>query len=74
MSYDAEGAILYSLTAKGTKILAEFTNPVVEYGNFPRVALKILEKLSSQNHKMTYSYDKFTIHFFFICILNLLLL
>lgn len=61
MSYDAEGAILYSLTAKGTKILAEFTNPVVEYGNFPRVALKILEKLSSQNHKMTYSYDKFCI-------------
>ncbi|KAG2377986.1 hypothetical protein C9374_008608 [Naegleria lovaniensis] len=54
-----DGFILYCVVAKGNKVLAEFTNPLVKYGNFQRVSLKILEKIPPLNSKMIYSYDSY---------------
>jgi vesicle-associated membrane protein 7 len=62
-AYDAEGSLLYSIVARGTKVLAEYTNPVVRSGNYPRIALKILEKIPSQDSKMTYTYDNYNFHY-----------
>ncbi|KAL0486150.1 vesicle-associated membrane protein 7 [Acrasis kona] len=62
-AYDAEGSLLYGIVARATKVLAEYTNPVVRSGNYPRVALKILEKIGPQDSKMTYTYDSYNFHY-----------
>jgi len=59
MAYNSEGDILYSVVARGAKIFAEATNPKVEYGNFPRITVRILEKIPPHNGKMSYVYDKY---------------
>jgi len=58
MSYAADGDIIYALAARGSKVLAEYTNAKVSSGNFPRVALKVLERIPAQNGKCSYQYDK----------------
>jgi vesicle-associated membrane protein 7 len=62
-AYDAEGSLLYAIVARGTKVLAEYTNPIIRSGNYPRIALKILEKIPPQDSKMTYTYDNYNFHY-----------
>lgn len=54
-----DGEILYALIAFGSTVFVEYTNPKVEYGNFPRAARKILEKLPARDHKMSITYDEY---------------
>lgn len=58
-AYDSEGDILYTLVARGNKVLAEYTNKKVVSGNFPRIALKVLEKIPPQDGKCSYTYDRY---------------
>lgn len=58
-NYDSEGSILYCVCARGTKVLAEFTNPEVDSGNFPRIALQLLGNISLQDQRMTIQYDRY---------------
>jgi hypothetical protein len=58
-SYESSGEILYSTVSKSTKLLAQFTNSTVEYGNFPRASLKLLEKIPSKNGRNIINYEKF---------------
>ena len=46
--------IIYSLVARGTCVLAEFTTTS---GNFTTVTRRILEKLPTEDSKMSYVYD-----------------
>ena len=73
-SYDSEGSILYCVCARGQKVLAEFTNPDVDSGNFPRIALQLLGNISPQDQRMTIQYDKFGNYhkFFFFQIFDFL--
>jgi len=53
--------IIYSLVARGTTILAEYSTAK---GNFDEVARRILEKVPSQtNSKMSYVYERHIFHY-----------
>ncbi|ONK78644.1 uncharacterized protein A4U43_C02F20960 [Asparagus officinalis] len=51
---------IYSFVARGTMVLAEFTEFT---GNFPAIAAQCLQKLPSSNNKFTYSCDHHTFNF-----------
>ncbi|KAK6930150.1 Longin domain [Dillenia turbinata] len=51
---------IYSFVARGTMILAEFTEFT---GNFPSIAAQCLQKLPSSNNKFTYNCDHHTFNF-----------
>jgi len=53
--------IIYSVVARGTVVLAEFSSA---RGNFDQVARKILEKIpTSANSKMSYVYERHIFHY-----------
>ncbi|KAF8980725.1 hypothetical protein BGZ46_003762, partial [Entomortierella lignicola] len=49
-------SIIYALVARGSLILAEYTNTS---GNFTTVTEAILEKIPPNNSKLTYVYDRY---------------
>jgi len=53
-------AIIYTLVARGTCVLAEFTSTS---GNFTTVTRRILEKIPGQDAKMSYVYDRHIFHY-----------
>ncbi|GJJ69837.1 vesicle-associated membrane protein 7 [Entomortierella parvispora] len=53
-------SIIYALVARGTVILAEYTN---SSGNFTTVTEAILEKIPPNNSKLTYVYDRYLFHY-----------
>ena len=53
--------IIYSLVARGTYILAEYTN---HDGDFPNIARRILAKSQKTKSKTTYHKDDFAFVFF----------
>ncbi|KAG7991348.1 hypothetical protein I3843_02G070500 [Carya illinoinensis] len=56
----SQESFIYSFVARGTMILAEYT----EFsGNFPAIAARCLEKLGSSNDKFTYTCDHHTFNF-----------
>ncbi|KAG0279402.1 hypothetical protein BGZ95_001332 [Linnemannia exigua] len=57
-------SIIYALVARGTIILAEYTN---SSGNFTTVTEAILEKIPPNNSKLTYVYDRQVYLFHYIC-------
>lgn len=52
--------IIYSLVARGTCVLAEFTSTS---GNFTTVTRRILEKIPPNDNKMSYVYDRHIFHY-----------
>ncbi|KAG1365211.1 hypothetical protein COCNU_12G002110 [Cocos nucifera] len=57
---EEKGWFIYSFVARGTMVLAEYT----EYtGNFPAIATQCLQKLPSSNNKFTYACDHHTFNF-----------
>eukprot|EP00298_Acanthocystis_sp_HF-20_P028464 c7204_g1_i1.p1 GENE.c7204_g1_i1~~c7204_g1_i1.p1 ORF type:complete len:126 (+),score=35.77 c7204_g1_i1:49-426(+) len=52
--------ILYALVSRGTVVLAEHA---ATSGNFVMVTRRILEKIPSQNGKMSYEYDSYIFHY-----------
>uniref|UniRef100_A0A7S0J027 V-SNARE coiled-coil homology domain-containing protein n=1 Tax=Calcidiscus leptoporus TaxID=127549 RepID=A0A7S0J027_9EUKA len=52
--------IIYSLVARGTCVLAEFTGTS---GNFTTVTRRILEKLPREDSRMSYVYDSHVFHY-----------
>ncbi|PKU66124.1 vesicle-associated membrane protein 724 [Dendrobium catenatum] len=55
-----EGWFIYSFVARGTIVLAEFT----EYtGNFPAIAAQCLQRLPASNNRYTYACDHHTFNF-----------
>ena len=48
--------LIYSLVARETVILAEFTSTS---GNFTTVTRRILERIPQKESKMSYVYDRF---------------
>ena len=46
---------VYALIARGKTVLAEYT---ATSGNFPTVTRVLLSKITSQDSKMSYVYDK----------------
>lgn len=52
--------IIYSLVARGTCVLAEFT---MTSGNFPTVTRRILERIPSDATRMSYVYDDHVFHY-----------
>ncbi|KAG9319718.1 hypothetical protein KVV02_008332 [Mortierella alpina] len=53
-------SIIYALVARGSLILAEYTN---SSGNFTTVTEAILAKIPPNNSKMTYVYDRYLFHY-----------
>lgn len=53
-------SFIYSFVARGTMVLAEFTEFT---GNFPAIAAQCLQKLPSSNNKFTYNCDHHTFNF-----------
>ncbi|CAK8697004.1 unnamed protein product [Clavelina lepadiformis] len=53
-------AILYTVIARGTTVLARYASCA---GNFQQVAEQILEKISSGDAKLTYSHGNFLFHY-----------
>ncbi|KAF9976036.1 hypothetical protein BGZ65_007996, partial [Modicella reniformis] len=53
-------SIIYTLIARGTTILTEYS---ASSGNFSTVAEQILGKLPPGNSKLTYSYDGYLFHY-----------
>ncbi|KAG0238937.1 hypothetical protein BGW42_000099 [Actinomortierella wolfii] len=53
-------SIIYALVARGSIILAEYTN---SSGNFTTVTEAILEKIPPNNSKLTYVYDRYLFHY-----------
>eukprot|EP00161_Ancyromonas_sigmoides_P025470 TRINITY_DN8531_c0_g3_i1.p2 TRINITY_DN8531_c0_g3~~TRINITY_DN8531_c0_g3_i1.p2 ORF type:complete len:258 (-),score=67.48 TRINITY_DN8531_c0_g3_i1:165-938(-) len=53
-------AIIYSLVARGPTVLAEFTTTS---GNFTTVTRRILDKIPSNDAKMSYAYDRHVFHY-----------
>ncbi|KAK4372583.1 hypothetical protein RND71_007967 [Anisodus tanguticus] len=51
---------IYSFVARGTMVLAEYTEFT---GNFPAIAAQCLQKLASSNNKFTYNCDHHTFNF-----------
>ncbi|PNX91357.1 vesicle-associated membrane protein 726-like protein [Trifolium pratense] len=67
-------SLIYSFVARGTVILAEYTEFT---GNFTGVAAQCLQKLPSSNNKFTYNCDGHTFNYlvdsgFIKCVMNLL--
>ncbi|GMN46427.1 hypothetical protein TIFTF001_015610 [Ficus carica] len=56
----SQEAFIYSFVARGTMILAEYTEFT---GNFPAIAAQCLQKLTSSNNKFTYNCDHHTFNF-----------
>ena len=55
-----EGSLIYSFVARGTVILAEYT----EFkGNFQAVAAQCLQKLPTNNNRFTYNCDGHTFNY-----------
>eukprot|EP00002_Diphylleia_rotans_P017554 TRINITY_DN3407_c0_g4_i1.p1 TRINITY_DN3407_c0_g4~~TRINITY_DN3407_c0_g4_i1.p1 ORF type:complete len:219 (-),score=60.15 TRINITY_DN3407_c0_g4_i1:110-766(-) len=52
--------IIYSLVARDTCVLAEFSGVS---GNFPVVTRRILEKIQPENTRMSYVYDRHIFHY-----------
>lgn len=52
MASSSSPGIIYALVARGTCVLAEFTTTS---GNFTTVTRRILEKLPSEDSKMSYA-------------------
>ena len=52
--------IIYSLVARGTCVLAEFTTTS---GNFTTVTRRILEKIPLEDGRMSYLYDRHIFHY-----------
>ncbi len=48
--------IIYSVVARGNTVLAEYASA---RGNFDQVARKILQKIPTQNNKMSYTHERF---------------
>lgn len=53
-------SILYSVIARGTTVLAKYASCS---GNFSEVTEQIIEKISAENHKLTYSHDTYLFHY-----------
>ncbi|KAG0248233.1 Vesicle-associated membrane protein, partial [Actinomortierella ambigua] len=53
-------SIIYALVARGSIILAEYTN---SSGNFTTVTEAILGKIPPNNSKLTYVYDRYLFHY-----------
>ncbi|XP_027164186.1 vesicle-associated membrane protein 724 [Coffea eugenioides] len=53
-------SFIYSFVARGTMVLAEFTEFT---GNFPAIAAQCLQRLPSTNNKFTYNCDHHTFNF-----------
>ncbi|CAH9071779.1 unnamed protein product [Cuscuta europaea] len=53
-------SFIYSFVARGTMVLAEYTEFT---GNFPAIADRCLQKLPSTNNKFTYNCDHHTFNF-----------
>ncbi|KAK7264625.1 hypothetical protein RJT34_32234 [Clitoria ternatea] len=56
----SEESFIYSFVARGTMVLAEYTEFT---GNFPAIAAQCLLKLPSSNNKFTYNCDHHTFNF-----------
>jgi vesicle-associated membrane protein 72 len=56
----SQESFIYSFVARGTMVLAEYTEFT---GNFPAIAAQCLQKLPSSNNKFTYSCDHHTFNF-----------
>lgn len=52
--------LLYSVISRGTTVLAKYAECV---GNFAEVTEQIMTKISSDNHKLTYSHGNYLIHY-----------
>lgn len=55
-----QDSFIYSFVARGTMVLAEYTEFT---GNFPAIAAQCLQKLPSTNNKFTYNCDHHTFNF-----------
>lgn len=53
-------SFIYSFVARGTVVLAEYTEFT---GNFPAIAAQCLERLPSSNNKFTYNCDRHSFNF-----------
>ena len=53
-------SILYSLVARNSTVLAEYTN---SSGNFPTITRVLLAKINDVDSKMSYVYDKYVFHY-----------
>lgn len=53
-------SLIYSFVARGTVILAEYTEFT---GNFTSIAAQCLQKLPASNNKFTYSCDSHTFNY-----------
>ncbi|XP_057959800.1 vesicle-associated membrane protein 724 isoform X1 [Malania oleifera] len=53
-------SFIYSFVARGTMVLAEYTEFT---GNFPAIATQCLQRLPSSNNKFTYNCDHHTFNF-----------
>jgi hypothetical protein len=61
-------SIIYALVARGPDhVLAEYTNAGLR-GNFSQVTRVLLRKISAQDGKLSYIYDKY-VTFLFVCLL-----
>ncbi|KAI4345429.1 hypothetical protein L6164_012554 [Bauhinia variegata] len=56
----SQESFIYSFVARGTMVLAEYTEFT---GNFPAIAAQCLQKLPSSNNKFTYNCDHHTFNF-----------
>lgn len=56
----SQESLIYSFVARGTMILAEYTEFT---GNFPAIAAQCLHKLPSSNNKFTYNCDHHSFNF-----------
>jgi len=54
--------LIYALVARSTHVLAEYTVTGIT-GNFSTVTRVLLKKISSQDAKMSYLYDKYVFHY-----------
>ncbi|XP_043708042.1 vesicle-associated membrane protein 724-like [Telopea speciosissima] len=57
---EGQELFIYSFVARGTMILAEYTEFT---GNFPAIASQCLQRLPSSNNKFTYNCDHHTFNF-----------
>jgi len=53
-------SIIYTIVARGSVVLAEFSNST---GNFTQITRRILDKIPQQDGKMSYVYDKHVFHY-----------
>lgn len=56
----SQESFIYSFVARGTMVLAEYTEFT---GNFPAIASQCLQRLPSSNNKFTYNCDHHTFNF-----------